>query len=346
MDEIQNQARDSDNYRKGVEEDEINLLDYFRVVWKFKRMILVIWVVAVITTAIYSLLLPKVYAATATVVPPLDILQGEPGMADRFGAIKSSILGDAISVTSIANMYAGILKSRAVTGRIVDSFNLMNVYEAEYRNGAINTLKGNTAIDVSVEGIVSVTVEDTDPNRAAAVANAYVTELDRQNKKLSSGQATSKRIFLESRLEEIEQELSNIENIPAKQAQIKEMLYELLSRECELARIEEAKSMPTIQVLDEAVVPEKKSKPKRRQMVMLSGVTSLFFAVFIAFGCEYITRIKENEMTKAKHAHPVLEFGKEKASDTAFDELESKRKIIGAQRRKSMQDVESYSQEV
>jgi len=344
MDNIQNQSSGNNKHNEVGEDGELNLLDYLRVVCKFRRMIVLICLIAVAITAIASLLLPKVYAATASVVPPLDILQRESGIADRFGAIKSSILSDAISVTSIVNMYAGILKSRAVTGRIVDRFNLMNIYEAEYRNDAIKTLKGNMAIDVSVEGIVSVTVEDTDPNRAAAIANAYVTELDKQNKKLSSGQATSKRVFLESRLEEIEQELSNIENIPAKQAQIKEMLYELLSRECELARIEEAKSMPTIQVLDEAVVPEKKSKPKRRQMVMLSGVASLFFAVFIAFGREYFARIKEKEATMREPA--AFKSKQQDEGETAFDELESKRKIIGAQRRKRMQDVESYSQEV
>jgi uncharacterized protein involved in exopolysaccharide biosynthesis len=344
MDNIQNQSSGNNKHNDVVKDDEINLLDYIRVVYKFRRMIVLICLIALAATTIVSLLLPKVYAATATVVPPLETLQGTLGMSDRFGAMKSSILSDAIGVTSIANMYAGILKSRAVTGRIVDRFNLINVYEAEYQNGAIETLKGNTAIDISNEGIVRVTVEDTDPNRAAAIANAYVAELDRQNKKLSSGHATSKRVFLESRLEEIEQELSNIENIPAKQAQIKEMLYEMLSRECELARIEEAKSIPTIQVLDEAVVPEKKSKPKRRQMVMISGVASLFFAVFIAFGREYFARIKEKE---AAMRGPVAFKSKQQdESEMAFDELESKRKIIGTQRRKRMQEVKSQSQEI
>jgi len=344
MDNIQNQSSGNNKHNDVVEDDEINLLDYLRVVYKFRRMIVLICLIAVVTTAIASLLLPKVYAATASVVPPLDILQRESGIANRFGAMKSSILSEAIGVTSIANMYAGILKSRAVTGRIVDRFNLMNVYEAEYRNGAIETLKGNTAIDVSNEGIVRVTVEDTDPNRAAAMANAYVTELDKQNKRLSSGQATSKRVFLESRLREIEQELSNIENIPAKQAQIKEMLYELLSRECELARIEEAKSMPTIQVLDEAVVPEKKSKPKRRQMVMLSGVASLFFAIFIAFGREYFTKVKETEAQKRWELSHESRPASDKDSD--FTELEDKRKIVATQRRKRVQEGKSYPEEV
>jgi tyrosine-protein kinase Etk/Wzc len=300
MDDVQDQIQSNDRYREVVEDDEINLLDYLRIVYKFRKMIVLICVVAVLTTAIVSLLLPKVYAATVSVVPPLEILEREPGMASRFGGMKSPILSDVISVTNIGNMYADILRSRAVVDAIIDRFDLMGVYEAEYQSSAREKLRGNTAIDVSDEGIVAITVEDKDPNRAAAMANAYIEELDQQNKRLSSGQATSKRIFLESRLKEIEDELSNIENIPAKQAQIKEMLYELLARESELAKIEEAKSMPTIQVLDRAVVPEKRCKPKRRQMVMLSGIASLFLAIFVAFGRAYSARMKESRRTTSK----------------------------------------------
>jgi uncharacterized protein involved in exopolysaccharide biosynthesis len=285
-----------------VEDDEINLLTYLQVVSKRKWMIILICVVAVATTAIVSLLLPEIYAATASVVPPLEILQKESGMADRFGALKSSMLSDVISVTSIGNMYADILRSRAVVDTIIDRFGLMRVYEAEYQSSAREKLRDSTAIDVSDEGIVTITVEDKDPNRAAAMANAYIDELDRQNKRLSSGQATSKKVFLESRLKEIEQELSDIEDIPAKQAEIKEMLYQLLARECELARIEVAKSMPTIQVLDEAIVPDKKAKPKRRLMVLLAGVTSLFGAVFLAFAREYVARVRQQEAQRQKAA--------------------------------------------
>jgi tyrosine-protein kinase Etk/Wzc len=77
----------------------------------------------------------------------------------------------------------------------------------------------------------------------------------------------------------------------SRDAKIKEMLYELLTREYEVAKIEEAKSMPTIQVLDSAVVPEKKCRPKRAQIVMLASVTALFVSVFAAFVREHFARI-------------------------------------------------------
>jgi uncharacterized protein involved in exopolysaccharide biosynthesis len=308
-----------------LEDEEINLLDYLRVVSKHRRMIILICVVAVVATAIVSLLLPEIYAATASVVPPLEILQKESGIADRFGALRSSMLSDVISVTSIGNMYADILRSRAVVDAIIDRFDLMRVYDAEYQSSAREKLRDSTAIDVSDEGIVTITVEDKDPNRAAAMANAYIEQLDQQNKRLSSGQATSKKLFLESRLKEIEQELSDIQDIPAKQAEIKEMLYQMLARECELARIEVAKSMPTIQVLDEAIVPDKKAKPKRTLMVLLAGVTSLFGAVFLAFAREYVAKARQREAEQQKAALSGHEPPARQEGDANVPEDQSKK---------------------
>jgi len=308
-----------------LEDEEINLLDYLRVVSKHRRMIILICVVAVVATAIVSLLLPEIYAATASVVPPLEILQKESGIADRFGALRSSMLSDVISVTSIGNMYADILRSRAVVDALIDRFALMRVYDAEYQSSAREKLRDSTAIDVSDEGIVTITVEDKDPNRAAAMANAYIEQLDQQNKRLSSGQATSKKLFLESRLKEIEQELSDIQDIPAKQAEIKEMLYQMLARECELARIEVAKSMPTIQVLDEAIVPDKKAKPKRTLMVLLAGVMSLFGAVFLAFAREYVAKARQREAEQQKAALSGHEPPGRQEGDANVREDQSKR---------------------
>ncbi|MBN2457255.1 MAG: hypothetical protein JXB29_12085 [Sedimentisphaerales bacterium] len=274
-----------------LDEDEINLIDYFRVIFKCRRMILLICGAVMVTTAIISLFLPKIYSATASIVPPINIIQKESELSGRLGAGGSSLLSKAIGVTSIADMYAGILESRVVIDAIIDRFDLIKAYEEKkYKSNVRKRLRNNTTIKVSDEGIVTITVEDKDPNRAAAMANAYVEQLDHQNKRLSSGQATSKRVFLENRLQEIEQELSKFENILSREAKIKEMLFELLSREYELAKIEEAKSMPTIQILDGAVVPETKYKPKRRQMVMLSGIAALFIAVFAAFAREYFAK--------------------------------------------------------
>jgi uncharacterized protein involved in exopolysaccharide biosynthesis len=274
---------------RDVEDDAINLADYVRVIAKHRRIIFWICTITVVTTAIVSLLLPKTYAATTSIVSPVDLLQKESAL---LGAAKNPILRQAIDITSIADMYVGILKSRSVADALIERFDLGKVYRSKNSISVVRQiLRDRTSVQVGDDGIVKVTVEDGDPCRAAALANAYVEELDRLNKRLFVGQASSKKVFLENRLKEIERELSRIDNLLSRDAKIKEMLFEMLTREYEIAKIEEAKSMPTIQVLDRAVAPEEKCKPKRMRMILLAGAASLFVSVLAAFIHEHFTRV-------------------------------------------------------
>jgi tyrosine-protein kinase Etk/Wzc len=61
-----------------------------------------------------------------------------------------------------------------------------------------------------------------------------------------------------------------------------ETLFELLSRQYEAARIDEAKLAPVIQVVDSAIAPDKKSWPPRALFVMAAGVLALIGACFVA----------------------------------------------------------------
>jgi len=293
MENMGKESQKEPTVREELDEEEINLLDYIRVIFKYRRMILWICGIAIVTTVIISLLLPKIYSATTTIVPPTEILQKGSGLAGVLGGGESSIslmIGEAIDVENIVNMYVGILESRVVADAIIDRFDLLQIYNVKERSGARNKLRKNTTATASRENIVRITVEDRDPNRAAAMANAYVEELDRQNKRLSTEQAITKRIFLKNRLKEIEEKLSKKENILSREARIQEMLFELLTREYELARIEEAKSMPTIQVLDRAIVPELRLPRGTVKKTLLAGVVSFMLAVFAAFVREYFAR--------------------------------------------------------
>ncbi|MEW5771860.1 MAG: Wzz/FepE/Etk N-terminal domain-containing protein [Pseudomonadota bacterium] len=61
-----------------------------------------------------------------------------------------------------------------------------------------------------------------------------------------------------------------------------ETLYELMAKQYEIARVDEAKNVSMIQVLDKAVPPDYKTKPKRSMIVMLTAVTVGFLAILIA----------------------------------------------------------------
>jgi uncharacterized protein involved in exopolysaccharide biosynthesis len=214
------------------------------------------------------------------------------------GAKADPLLRQVISTATggVAQMYVEILQSREVADTLIDRFHLMDVYEqVRYRSDARKQLKANTKVETTDGGAVRISVRDLDPNRAAGIANAYIEELDRQNKRLSAGQATSKRLFLETRLQEVEARLSKIDNILSREAKTQEMLYELLVQQYEMAKIEEAKSMPTIQVLDPPVVPELGVARGTVKKGLLAGVAAFMLGVLLAFVREYIAQVRRRE---------------------------------------------------
>jgi hypothetical protein len=77
-------------------------------------------------------------------------------------------------------------------------------------------------------------------------------------------------------------------------------LFITLKKQYELAKIEEIKEMPVVNVLDPAVAPLLRTTPKRRQTVMLAGVVSLFLGVFLAFALQYTENVKKDGGSAAK----------------------------------------------
>jgi tyrosine-protein kinase Etk/Wzc len=69
-------------------------------------------------------------------------------------------------------------------------------------------------------------------------------------------------------------------------------LFKLLTQQYEQAKIIEVKDTPTVQVLDRATPPERRSFPKRKKLVVIAFLFSVFFSIGLCFLFEYIENIK------------------------------------------------------
>ncbi len=78
-----------------------------------------------------------------------------------------------------------------------------------------------------------------------------------------------------------------------REVKIQEQIFELLTQQYEQYKIQETKDTPTIQILDKAVPPERRARPKRTLLVMLSGILSIFASTVFIFGLEYFRRSKQ-----------------------------------------------------
>jgi uncharacterized protein involved in exopolysaccharide biosynthesis len=79
-----------------------------------------------------------------------------------------------------------------------------------------------------------------------------------------------------------------------------QMLYELLAKQYEAARLDEAKDSAIIQVLDPAIVPERKFAPKRAVITVLTGLFALIVSVFWAFISEARQRLARSPSSSAR----------------------------------------------
>ncbi|MBO9542806.1 hypothetical protein J7643_19635 [bacterium] len=59
----------------------------------------------------------------------------------------------------------------------------------------------------------------------------------------------------------------------------KQKVFELMSQQLEIAKLDEAKDTLSFQIIDEAITPDKKSKPKRGVIIAIGLIISLFIAI-------------------------------------------------------------------
>jgi uncharacterized protein involved in exopolysaccharide biosynthesis len=336
-------------------EDSLSLLDLALPLiesWK-------LWILGSLAAGLAALgiafLMTPVYTARTTFLPPQQQQSGVASALASLGGLAG--LAGAAGIKSPADQYVALMQSVTAVDRLIDQFQLQQVYESKYRFQARKELEQNTRITVGKkDGLISVEVDDTDAQRAAALANAYVDELRRMTSVLAVSEAQQRRSFFEKELKDARDQLgkaqlalqasgftvgalraepkaaaesyarlkaevtaaevrtqvlrgSLADSAPEVQTQLaqlsalrtqlarleqatdssvgpdyvskyrefkyRETLFELFARQYEIARVDESREGALIQVVDVAMPPEYKSKPKRALIAVAATMLSL-----------------------------------------------------------------------
>ena len=85
-----------------------------------------------------------------------------------------------------------------------------------------------------------------------------------------------------------------------REVKFNEYLYSLLQKQFEMAKLGEVKDAAVIQVIDEAVPPQVRFKPKRTLMVLLAAVLGFFLSIFAAFFLEFLENARRDPESAAK----------------------------------------------
>ena len=196
--------------------EEVTLLDYWQVVSKRKRPIAAFCSAIALIALVVSLLLPKIYESTATLLPQLESNNGLGlGALLTSGAANSAAQTLGISLPGApatpTDIFNAMLKSRIMADEVIRRFNLLEHYDKKTMHDARLVLEAATRIVVTKEKVIKVTVEDKDPQLASEIANFYVSNLDRLNQTLSVSKARENRKFIEQRVTETKQDLVKLE---------------------------------------------------------------------------------------------------------------------------------------
>jgi len=153
-----------------------------------------------------SFLIKPIFAAETVFMPPQQQTGASAALAS-LGALASLAGGSAPKNTG--DQYVALMQSATVRDRLIDKFHLMEVYGAKFHDAARHTLGTRSQISVGKkDGLISVIVEDTEPARAAALANDYVDELRRLTSVLAVSEAQQRRMFFEKQLQDVKSRLT------------------------------------------------------------------------------------------------------------------------------------------
>jgi uncharacterized protein involved in exopolysaccharide biosynthesis len=366
-----------------------------RLVWNRRRFLMRATATGLLVSTLMAVLIPKRYTSTTQLMPPDS--QSTSGMAmmaalaSRDGGV-GALAGDLAGLRSSGALFIGVLRSETSQDRLLQQFDLGKVYGTRMVADARKKLDENTSISEDRKsGIITISVTDRSPQRAAALATAYVDQLNTLVAELSTSAAHRERVFLDERLKVVKQDLDDasnqlaqfssknntldiqtegramldaaanlegqviaaqselqglrqiytannprvrsldaragelrreleklggtngnvaqvagpsadhsaempypsIRNLPLlgvkyadyfRRTKIQETVYELLTEQSEMAKVQEAKETPSVKVLDPARVPENKSFPPRLMIIFLCTFLVLAGAIVWVVG--------------------------------------------------------------
>lgn len=172
--------------------------------WQVLRENLGLLVAAPLAAGVVALgvafLIPPTFTAKVTFMPPQQAQSTAAAALASLGQLAS--LAGAGAGRNLGELYASLVQSVTISDRLIDQFDLVTVYDEDYRTDARKRLTKNTRVTLGRrDGLISVEVDDRSPQRAAEIANRYVEELRRLTASLAVGEAQQRRAFFEQQLQ-------------------------------------------------------------------------------------------------------------------------------------------------
>lgn len=290
--------------------EEVNLLDYGRVVWKWRKFIAGFTCLVLFFTVLVYSVMPWTYTAETTIIIP----QREKGF-DPITALTSNSymnLPTDIFQSSFGRTknFSDILKSYSLAREVVDGLKLYNEYpRIKDRESLVKKIMKSIKVKDG-KNMIRIYVSSKSPKLAASIANYYILALDNFNKKGNFMVARRISEFLRQKIAEAKIDITEAEEKLKKfetetqlvkisdkelklstlmrDAEVKEAVYSMLMQEYEKSRIDEVKEELFFEILDTARPPKYPSNPRVLLYPILAISMGLFVGGFLSFFFEHL----------------------------------------------------------
>ena len=229
----------------------------------------------------------------------------EPILQQKFAVVE---LGQSVSLLEYLKIEGNSSQDRLLQGIEVV--------------GTMVRIEAGKSKSLSAPPIISVTVVGSEPQLSADIANAFIKELDRYNKETRSNKAKENRIFVMKQLTDSQAMLSKAENAVAmfnsrnrkistpdlqsekdrllRTVKVQEEVFITLTKQLELAKIQEQEDQVSIEILEKADPPISRTSPKRSQNVISAGVFGIFLFGALALVLERFKNINRQDKNTAE----------------------------------------------
>jgi uncharacterized protein involved in exopolysaccharide biosynthesis len=289
------------------DDDEINLLDYWRVLVAKKWLIIGSAFLSTCIAVAAALLMTEIYRAEVLLAPAdQDKAGGLAGLAGQFGGLASLAGIDIGGGGGKTEETLAVLQSRSFINAFIIDNELMPILFEDSWDPVTKKWKvddpeklptmwdaykmfSQNVLSVSTDktnGLITLAIEWKDPELAAEWANTLVDRVNAHQKRLANEEAKKSIAYLENQL----RETSVVE--------MRQSIFNLIEAQTKNIMLANVRDEFAVKTIDPAVPPEERIKPKRKLMVILGFMVGLMLGVFLAFFISFI----QNQKTESTAA--------------------------------------------
>ena len=283
-----------------IEDDEINLLDYWRILMRYKWLIVFVTFISAAGTIALAFSMTPIYRAEVTLAPAAEDKGAASALAGQFGGLASLAgisLGGGGGKTEEA---LATLNSRVFTDAFIVDNNLMpilfeDIWDENNKSWTVNEEKDKptawkaykkfndirTITEDKKTGMLVLAIEWDNPELATLWANQLIERINKYQKNEAIKEAQRSIDYLEN-------ELTTTSVVEMRQA-----IYRLVESQTKNIMLANVRDEFVFKIIDPALVPEEKIKPKKKLMAILGTIVGFMLGVFLAFLLAFIKKQKE-----------------------------------------------------